>query len=114
VVLTVEYLAALVVSCQLCNSPGSSSSILSHIWYLREVFYWILLAVNTGTNLLYVHRIYDRQQWIEGINAPIWPQVFAPQNANVFVPDLYILDSELQFLVLLIPNYSFWFCTAYS
>ncbi len=74
---------------------------------------------------------YDRQQWIERINLPTWSQVFAPQNANVFVPDLCILYSELQFLVLLypldselqflvlycvlmIPNYSFWSCTVYS
>ncbi len=75
---------------------------------------------------------YDRQQWIERINAPKWPRVFDFQIADVFVPDLCILDSELQFLVLywvllipnysflvlycvlLIPNYSFWFCTGSS
>jgi hypothetical protein len=58
---------------------------------------------------------YERQQRIEGINAPIWPRVFAPQNVKVFFLDLCMLDSELQCLVLycvlLIPNYSFWFCT---
>jgi hypothetical protein len=75
-------------------------------------FYWLSILI------YYMFTEYDRQQWIEGINEPIWLQVFASQNADVFVPDLCILDSELQCLVLycvlLGSNYSVWFCTVYS
>jgi hypothetical protein len=56
-------------------------------------FYWLSILI------YYMFTDYDRQQWIERINAPIWPQVFASQNVDVFVPDLCILDSELQFLL---------------